>query len=304
MKVDILLPIYNSVSEVRNCIESILNNTSATHYDLYLLDDCSTDPEVMEISEYYTNEYKNIFSYRHKVNLGFPGNVNFGLNLTQNDVVILNSDTIVTKNWLTKLIDASNLNEKIAAVNPLTNYGVISSIPTIYEKVNNEFTIDEITNAIDSLQETNYPEVPMLVGFCMYMKRKAINEVGIFDAKTFNRGYGEETDWCLRAKNLGYKLIICDDCYVKHIGASSFGDEKTKLIERSTKIINKKYPYYHTEIMQFQYNHPLKYMRINLSRKLRVPIKDRLRYELRLKKMRIRHILKPLHHMSRETRNE
>ncbi|PAF15527.1 glycosyltransferase, partial [Terribacillus saccharophilus] len=135
--IDIILPIYNSPKETKNCISSIIKNTDNDKYNLYLLDDCSTDKEIQEITMYFSGNHDNIHTIKNKTNLGFPGNVNQGFSLSSNDVVILNSDTIVTKHWLENLKLAAETHQSIAAVGPLSNYGIISSVPSIYESVNN-----------------------------------------------------------------------------------------------------------------------------------------------------------------------
>lgn len=284
MKIDILLPIYNSPKETRECIESIIKTTAEEMYNLYLLDDCSTDPEIMNITDYYSNKYNNILVYRNEFNKGFPENVNNGFRITgDNDVVILNSDTIVTNGWLKGLYLASKSQPKVAAVGPLSNYGMVSSIPTIYQHVNDSINLLTISNYIKSIK-ASYPETPILVGFCMYIPRKAINEVGLLDAKTFKKGYGEETDWCLRAREKGYKLIIADNIYVFHVGGVSFGEEKKILQDNAAKIIKRRYPNYMYELQKFEINHPLTSLRKKMSKELEVPYKYRIRSYLREKK--------------------
>ena len=46
-------------------------------------------------------------------------------------------------------------------------------------------------------------DIPTGVGFCMYIRRSCLDEVGLFDAERFGRGYGEENDFCRRAAATG-----------------------------------------------------------------------------------------------------
>ena len=66
-------------------------------------------------------------------------------------------------------------------------------------------------------------ELPTTVGFCMYIRRAALADVGLFDAETFGRGYGEENDFCLRASARGWRHLLACDTFVYHEGAVSFG---------------------------------------------------------------------------------
>lgn len=284
MKVDILLPIYNSPEETRACIESIIKVTPKENYTLYLLDDCSPEPEIKNITNYFSNTNLNVKAYRNEKNKGFPANVNNGFRMTANDVVILNSDTIVTPGWLEGLHRAATSESKVAAVGPLSNYGMITSVPSIYQEVNDGTSIERIVEFIRNEKIADYPQTPMLVGFCMYITREALEEIGVLDEETFKKGYGEETDWCLRAREKGYKLLIAKDTYVYHVGGASFGEEKIPLQKRAAKIIKQRYPNYESEVKRFENNHPLLQLRIKMCRDLSVPLKYRLRYSLRRKK--------------------
>lgn len=284
MKVEIILPIYNSPEDTRACIESIIRETPEDSYLLYLLDDCSSDNEITTITEYYSSHFDHIYTTRNDKNLGFPGTVNSGLNMTSQDVILLNSDTLVSAGWLEGLQRAIKSSDNIAAVGPLSNYGLISSVPSIYQEVNDKYPIKEVIACINQFSEHSYPEVPVLSGFCMYISRTAINAVGLLDAKTFKKGYGEETDWCLRARQQGYKLILADDTYVFHVGGVSFGEEKQQRVRISEAVIDKRYPEYRKEITSYDNDHPLIVLRRKMSKTLRVPLKFRLRYQLRIRK--------------------
>ncbi|RSK28858.1 glycosyltransferase [Bacillus sp. HMF5848] len=290
MKVDILLPIYNSPTETRACIESIITSTPKDNYNLYLLDDCSPNPEIKDILDFYAGRFNNIIAVKNKENKGFPGNVNSGLRITENDVIILNSDTIVTDGWLMGLYNASVSQPKVAAVGPLSNYGIISSVPTIYQQINDSIDINRINKIIRNSSKM-YIEAPVLIGFCMYLTRKALNEIGLLDEATFKKGYGEEIDWCLRAREMGYKILISTDTYVYHKGGTSFGQEKIELQKRHEEIINKRYKNYSREVEDFELNHPLLELRRKMSKEIGVSILFRTRYNLRRKKLLLKRIM-------------
>lgn len=250
-KIDILLPVFNSIQETTQCIESIIKHTPKDKYILHILNDCSTDPMVKNIIDGYVEG--NIFAYHQEKNLGFTKNVNFGFKNTENDVVILNSDTLVTPEWLEKLEIAAYKDDKIAAVNPFSNYGQFSSIPTKFEGFNLEVEYQEVVNCVSLMENVpEFIEVPCLVGFCMYFKREILNKVGLLDEESFPRGYGEETDWCGRARKQGYKLIVTPKSYVFHIGGVSFGAEKEILRKNATKIITERYPQFYDELNHFE----------------------------------------------------
>ena len=85
----------------------------------------------------------------------------------------------------------------------------------------------------------------------MYLRRRALDEVGLFDEEAFGRGYGEENDWCLRASAKGWKHYLCADLYVYHAGGASFGAEAEKLQASAMAVIASRYPGYERQIAHF-----------------------------------------------------
>ncbi|MFC4323388.1 glycosyltransferase family 2 protein [Litchfieldia salsa] len=267
-KVDILLPIYNSYEETKNCIESVLANTPTGTYNLYLLDDKSPDNKIEELTAAYSKKYEFIVAVRNETNLGFPANVNNGFAISKNDVIVLNSDTLVSDRWLSELKAVANTDKNIAAVNPMSNYGIISGLPTANTELNESFTYDEIYLSYKKHRTSDFVNSPLLIGYCMYMKRSALTEIGNFDAATFKRGYGEESDWCMRARNQGFKLAVAKGSYVHHIGGVSFGAEKEKLRQDSRKVLLERYPQIDSELEEFVKANHFKHMRKGIMKEL------------------------------------
>ena len=164
---------------------------------------------------------------------------------TDRDVLLLNSDTIVTAGWLDKIIACAYREESIATVTPLSNSATLCSVPVMCQDnpVPENVTVDEYAGLIERCSLKRYPTITVAVGFCMYIKRALIDAIGVFDAKTFGRGYGEENDFCNRAQQAGYHHVMCDDTFVYHKGTASFDTEdKKKLLEEHEAILNERYP--------------------------------------------------------------
>ena len=111
-----------------------------------------------------------------------------------------------------------------------------------------------MAETIEKCSSHLYPEIPSSHGFCMYIKREAIKKVGLFDEKTFGKGYGEENDFCFRCLNYGYKHILCDDTYVFHKGTQSFLDKR----EFHNEALALKYPEIMEEVGQWYAKQELK----------------------------------------------
>jgi hypothetical protein len=77
--------------------------------------------------------------------------------------------------------------------------------------------------------------VPLVNGFCLLVTRSALDAVGLFDEKSFPRGFGEEDDFAIRALGAGFRHRIADDCYVYHAKSRSFTPEGRDEIVRETQ---------------------------------------------------------------------
>lgn len=252
-KVDIIVPIYNAYQYTEECIKSVLKHTDLKTHNLLLINDKSPDKTILPMLQKYAeqNPDKNIIVLDNEENLGFVKTVNKGMSHSQNDVLLLNSDTEVTKNWLEKIIHCAYQNEYIATVTPLTNNGTIASVPNF--GMDNELppnmTLDEYAQMIENCSLNRFPELTTANGFCMFIKRNVIEEIGLFDDQTFGKGYGEENDFCYRALNHGYIHILCDNTFVYHKGTQSFKKEnmtadRLALVEEHMQKLREKHPIY------------------------------------------------------------
>ena len=264
-EVSVIIPIYNAYEDIKKCIESVLKN-STKKYELILINDCSTDKRIDELLKTYEN-YENTKIIINETNLGFVSSVNIGLQNTKNDVILLNSDTIVTPRWLEKLTVAAYSDKKIATVTPLSNDAGAFSVPKIgiENPIPPELNINSMANIVEKVSNHKYMRVPTGNGYCMFIKREAIDDIGYFDDETFKRGYGEENDFCMRLKQKGWEHIIDDTTYIFHNNGSSFLNEKNELLIKHTEILKQKFPTYETEVNAFINSDILKEMQNNIE---------------------------------------
>ncbi|ACM59219.1 FkbM family methyltransferase [Caldicellulosiruptor bescii] len=270
ISVDIIVPIYNAYEDLKRCVESILKHTDLKKHRLVLINDCSTDERIYSFLKNLENERteENLLVIHNKENLGFVKTVNKGISLSNKDVIILNSDTIVTARWVEKLIRAAYSRSNVATVTPFSNNATICSLP-IMLKDNSlplDWDIDYFAKVVDRISLLKYPEIPTAVGFCMYIKREVIEKIGMFNEEKFGKGYGEENDFCMRALNEGYVNILCDNLFIYHKGSQSFTEEvKRKREMESLKVINQLHPFYSEMVKAFIEKNPLKYYHSTLE---------------------------------------
>lgn len=233
--VDIVICIHNALEDVKRCLASIQRNT--THpYRLILVDDGSGAE---------TRDYLIDFSREHGAKLlrsdeatGYTFAANRGMRVVEAAFfVLLNSDTEVTEQWLENMLNAMLNNPDIAIAGPLSNTASWQSAPKLEEggdwaenQLPDGFSANDIAKIVTENGDQHPIPVGFLNGFCMLVRRQAAKEIGEFDEQTFGAGYGEENDYCIRARLKGWKLAVVEDSYVYHHQSRSYGHDRRKVL--------------------------------------------------------------------------
>ena len=244
--VDVLVPVFNCAAQTLVCLMSLINAQprNRTPYEIIVLDDASQDPALVACLGELAQSGR-ITWIKRPANLGFIRNVNRGMTLhTDRDVVWLNSDARVTGNWLDRLNQVAYLSPSIASVTPFSNNGELMSFPAMRQaypmpSLAAQQSFDELLVDLDLPAQ----EIVVGCGFCFYVKRSALDDVGALDELSLIRGYGEETDWCFRAQSLGWRHMGATNVFVAHAGGLSFGASKRWLASRNNAVIKRRYPF-------------------------------------------------------------
>ena len=285
--IDIIVPVYNAYEFTEECIKSILRNTDLKTHTLVLINDKSPDEKILPMLLKYKEENtdKQIVVLDNEENLGFVKTVNKGMQYSKNDVILLNSDTEVTKNWIEKIQKCAYSNKYIATVTPLTNNGTICSVPNfgIDNELPKNMTLEEYAEMIEKTSKSRYPQLTTGNGFCMFIKRDVIEELGLLDDETFGKGYGEENDFCYRALDHGYINVLCDNTFIYHKGTQSFKKEnmtasRAALIDEHMNLLRKKHPIYVQKTDNFIANNPIRDIQENVNLNILLHNKKRILY--------------------------
>lgn len=268
-KITIIIPIFNAFEDTKKCIESVLKNTTIPH-EILLIDDNSSDNRIGELLNETEKLVNNVKVIRNSKNIGFVKNVNLGIKNSTGDIVLLNSDTIVTPKWLQKLVVTAYSNEQIGTVTPLSNAAGAFSVPEIGKnnKINNDLKIEGMANLVEKVSSKVNLKVPTGNGFCMFIKRSAIYDVGVFDEINFDRGYGEENDFCMRLNDNGWINVIDDSTYIYHKRSASFSDNDPEIVKIKTNnraMVDKKHPTYTQKTREFVYSKDYKKIGENIK---------------------------------------
>jgi GT2 family glycosyltransferase/glycosyltransferase involved in cell wall biosynthesis len=269
--IDIVVPVYNAPDDVRACVDSVLAHLRPD-VRLVLIDDASPDPRIATyFAELERRAHPQVLLLRNAQNLGFTGTANRGMQLSRADVVLLNSDTIVTAGWLDAIMHCAATDPRTGTITPFSNNAEICSFPRFCE--DNAWPAgadpEPVQRALAEAAAPTYPDLPTGVGFCMYIRRALLDDVGLFDM-AFGAGYGEENDLCLRAARAGWRNVLADNAFVAHTGGKSFAGQKSELGVRNMALLLERHPHYLDMVRGYIRSDPLRPLREAAAMRLAV----------------------------------
>jgi len=227
----IIIVNWNTRQLLDGCLASIYGETKNINFEIFVVDNASSDGSAEMIKE----KYPAINLIINKKNCGFAAANNQAIKEAQGKyILILNSDTIILDGALNKLLDvlrsrpevgilgAKTLNkdrtiQKTARRDPtlLTQLFLPSKIKKLFQNWRpfKEYYFDDF----DYEKETF---VPQLQGSFLLVKKEVFDKIGPFDEKFFI--WFEEVDFCLRARKTGYKILYSPAGSIVHYGGESF----------------------------------------------------------------------------------
>lgn len=262
--VALIIPVYRDRALVRACIASVLASLphNRSRVELVVIDDASPEPALAAWLDEQAGAGR-LTLLRNRANLGFIETVNRGLRLRPaHDALLLNADTLVHGDWIDRLGAALYSAPDIASATPWSNNAEISSFPAIGAGAQAPDAqalsrIDELAAAARRAGLCADEELPSCCGFAMLMRRSAIDSVGLLDGVGLVRGYGEEVDWCLRARSAGLRHLLATGVFVAHAGSVSFRFEKTLRVRQNRQTLAARYPDFYAEYRAFLRDDPL-----------------------------------------------
>lgn len=250
VQVDVVVPVYNALDDVRRCLQSLVAADSGCRLRIILVNDASDADTTLALREFQQAQ-RGVELIEHPSNLGYTRAVNAGLRATSAPyVVTLNSDTIVTPGWLASMVRCMTSDPRLGIVGPLSNAASWQNVPALYDE-EGRFAInalpegaspEEMARLVAAASQRSYPRLPFVNGFCFMIRREVIHAIGYMDEAGFPSGYGEENDYCIRAADAGFQLAIADDAFVFHAKSRSFGHERRKqLSAQGTETLRRKH---------------------------------------------------------------
>ena len=247
IEVSIIIVSYNTQAILRDCINSIQEANLKYNFEIIIVDNASDDSTVLMIENYFPD----IILIKNKENLMFSKANNIGIkNATGKYVLLLNSDTLIAKDELEKLINFLNQNPLVSAVGPrILNFdGTIQS---------ESFPFDSLHNLLSNYLKVLHWPIPIfyknkilpkgfiglqngvtrktgwISGCCMLInKDKLLNKIGLLDEDLLF--YGEDVEWCYRANKRNESIYVFPDSQIIHLGGASTNGEVLLKIRENT----------------------------------------------------------------------
>ena len=258
--VDIIITVKTRLPIIERCVDSLIRHrpdSNILKQRIIFVDDGSPS-ETLVYEERMCNKYPTmIFCIATNSSLrGYTRAVVLGTKYgaeqdeVSKAIVLLNSDTVVTEDWLLNLYKGLiyNKNEKVKIVGPLSNAASYQSVPLTTDRISGDWStnpmppgmnvdllgweVARISNMPGIANETN---LMILNGFCFMFKRDLIDAIGNFDEVNFPSGYGEEVDFSIRAEKAGFEGRVITSSYVSHLKTSSFTTSDKKSLKKSSR---------------------------------------------------------------------
>ncbi len=219
-RVSIVIPLYNKAELTEQCLLAVAQNTGTDpDYEVLAVDNGSTD-----WTTYLLHAFEgDIRVVRNDQNLGFARACNQGIEAAGGEyVVLLNNDTVPQPGWLAALVRLADSDPGIGVVGARLLYPgtgkvqhagleMIEGMPEhVYRGV-----------AGDDPRVLVQRDLDMVTGACMLVRRALFTELGGLDTNYVNGV--EDVDFCLRARQAGYRVVYCPDCVVEHHEGASEG---------------------------------------------------------------------------------
>lgn len=243
----VVIPVFNGIEHLRRLLPQIIER-SPQQTQFIFIDDVSTDDKVIPFISDAIKKYKTCKLISNKKNLGFVKTVNKGMAMVETPfAIIANTDILVPEDWVPRIMHPFVSDRKIASATPFSNSAALFSFPKPGQDnaLIPPFTLDEVDTAFQGVKADSAPECRTHsgVGFCMAIDMACWREIGPFDEDTFGRGYGEETDWCMRADSRGWANVLVPNLFVQHVHGGSFmAAEKKRLCQEHMQIVRKRWP--------------------------------------------------------------
>ena len=249
---------FNTLDYTKQCLESVKETVLLDRCQIVVVDNASSDGSLE-----YLRTLDWITLVENKENRGFPGGCNDGINVSfpENDIYLLNSDTILPKNALFWLKMGLYSSENVGSCGSISNNAPAGqTVNKKWESVDEMISFaDQVNVPIDKSMELRM----FLIGFSVLIKRTVLEKTGLMDERFFP-GNSEDIDISFRILKAGFVNVLCKNSFVIHFGNTSFkilhshGVDFGELLFKNTKKLDEKLGFDGFAALRLIKNHAVK----------------------------------------------
>ncbi len=231
MDLSIIIINWNTKNLLNDCLVSVFRNAPSCHHEIIVVDNASSDGS----QELVRAKFPTVTLIANHKNLGFAAANNIAIRKSSGrNILLLNSDTLVHGNVLQKSHTYLGLNPAVGFMGcrVLNSDGTLqhstSQFPSFTNLMIQTFGLDRLSFVpflqryqMKNWKRTEEKDVETVSGCYLMLKRTCLNSIGLLDDNFFF--FGEETDWCLRARKAGWKVRFAPVGEITHFGGGSSG---------------------------------------------------------------------------------
>jgi GT2 family glycosyltransferase len=230
LDVSIVIVNWNTRDLLRNCLASIYKEAGTVDFEVIVVDNASCDGSVAMVKR----EFPQVNLLENSDNKGFAVANNQAMAIAKGQyVLLLNSDTVILDNAIETTVDFADAHKDVAVLG-----GRVLNVDQTLQR-----TCFMFPSVLNMLLAATYlyklfpksrffgreqmawwdrgdvKEVDVVTGCFALVRKTAIEQVGLMDERFFM--YCEETDWCYRFRQAGWKVLFTPDAQIIHLGGQS-----------------------------------------------------------------------------------
>jgi len=235
-ELSIIIVAWNVRDLVLDCLASLRLAQLALRHEIILVDNGSVDHTVAAVRQ----QFPEVHVLALPRNIGFAAGNNQGLlKASGRYALLLNSDTIVLEGGLERCVAYLDAHPNVGVVGPQllnpdrTKQNCVHNSPTLVSELVGASLLRRLFPRRHPSKRIDYSgpvDVEAVLGACLFVRREVVNQVGPIDEEYFF--FLEETDWCHRIRQAGWRIVHLPDAHVIHL----YGESTKKKVPLRTRI--------------------------------------------------------------------
>ncbi len=256
--VDIIVPIFAGLRETEACLKSVLASPCGCRYELICVLDNPEASDLRAMVQGIAAAHEHVLVLENPANQGFAGSVNRAMTLHRDrDVLILQADCEVHGDWLLRLQDAAYEGAGAGMVNPLAGHAEFLSYPAWDVELPPDASFERLDELARRAGPGRAVAIPAALGFCIYLRRGCLDDLGFFHNDEASGGYYAEKYFSVNAAAQGWRTIVAPNVFVKHRRFVAFAEHHVESIEMARDAFERWCPFYADSVTDFLVDDPL-----------------------------------------------